>query len=289
LRVTVLIPSYDGARYLRDAIETAQTQTRPPAEVIVVDDGSRDDSVAIAKSCAGVRVIEQPNQGVAMARNAGLRVATGDFVVFLDSDDRLLPHAIETGLAAFAAHPECGFVYGTSRVIDAGGAELPRPPRAPVPDASYRTFLEGKAMVPPSCGMFRRAAVDAVGGFRQERVPTEDYDFYLRVARRHPIHCHDRLVTEYRRHAGNASGNIPTRMIRSAHATLEEQRREIAGDAALEAAIERGRSHWAGVFAPGLPYELRGHLRRGRLGPALDTLGLLLRHDPRALARVVTG
>lgn len=287
MRVTVLIPSHDTAAYLRETLASALAQTHPPAEVIVVDDGSRDDSVAIARACAGVRVIEQENQGAAAARNAGLRVATGDFVVFLDSDDRLLPDAIATGLAAFAAHPACGFVYGTSRAIGPDGAVLPRPPRAPVTGASYRTLLEGEALVPPSCAMFRRAAVEAVGGFRQEHFPTEDYDLYLRVARRHPIHCHNQLVTEYRRHAENASGSAPTRMIRSVHATLDAQRLEVAGDAALEAALASGRAHWAAVFAPGLPYELRGHLRRGRLGPALGTLGMLLRHDPRGLAKVL--
>lgn len=288
MRVTVLIPSFNAARYLRETLETAQAQTREPDEVIVVDDGSHDESIAIARSFRGVTLIEQPNQGAAAARNNGLRVATGEFVVFLDADDRLLPGAIETGLAAFAAHPTCGFVYGMSRTIDSDGAELPRPPRPHVADASYRTFLEGEAMVPPSCAMFRRAAIEEVGGFRPELVLAEDYDFYLRIARRHPIHCHNQLVTDYRRHAHNLSGNAPTRMIRSLFATLEAQRRDLAGDAVLEAAIARGRAHWAGVFAPGLPYELRGHLRHGRIGPALDTLALLLRYDPRGLAKVLT-
>lgn len=289
MRVSVVIPGYNAAAYLRETIATAQAQTHAAAEVIVVDDGSRDDTAAIAHACAGVRVVEQANQGVGAARNAGLRVATGDFVLFLDADDRLLPHAIATGLAAFAAHPASGFVYGASRVIGPDGSVLPRPSRPPVADASYRTFLEGDVMVPPSCALFRRSAVEAVGGFRQERYPTDDYDFYLRIARRHPIHCHNEVVTEYRRHGDNASGNNPTRMLRSVFATLEAQRPDLAGDAALEAALERGCAHWAGIFAPGLPYELRGHLRRGRIGPALDTLALLLRWNPRGLAKVLTG
>lgn len=288
MRVTVVIPSYNAAAFLRETIETAQAQTHAAAEVIVVDDGSRDDSAAIADACAGVRVLRQPNQGVAAARNAGLRVATGDFVVFLDADDRLLPHAIETGLAALAAHPASGFVYGTSRVIGSDGSVLPRPPRPHVADASYRTFLEGDAMVPPSCALFRRALVEVVGGFRQQHFPTEDYDLCLRIARHHPIHCHNQVVTEYRRHGDNASSQ-PTRLLRALFSTLDSQRPDVAGDAALEASIERGRAHWVETFAPGLPLELRGHLRRGRLGPALDTLALLLRHDPRGLARVVTG
>lgn len=288
VRVTVVIPSYNAAAWLRETVATAQAQTHAPAEVIVVDDGSRDDSAAIANACADVRVIQQANQGVAAARNAGLRVATGDFVLFLDADDRLLPHAIATGLAAFAAHPAAGFVYGTSRVIGPDGSVLPRPLRPLVTDASYRTFLEGDAMVPPSCALFRRAPVEEVGGFRQQHFPTEDYDLCLRIARRHPIHSHNQLVTEYRRHGDNASSQ-PTRLIRSLFSTLDAQRPDVAGDAALEAAIDRGRAHFAGVFAPGLPYELRGHLRRGRVGPALDTLALLLRYDPRGLAKVLTG
>lgn len=289
MRVSVVIPSYNSSAYLREAIETAQAQTHPAADVIVVDDGSLDDSAAVAHACAGVRVVEQANQGVGAARNAGLRVATGDFLLFLDADDRLLPHTIETGLAAFAAHPAAGFVYGASRVIGPDGAVLPRPPRPPLAEASYQTLLRGDGIVPPSCALFRRSAVEEVGGFRQECFPTDDYDFYLRIARRHPIHCHNEVVTEYRRHGSNLSGNNPTRMLRSVFATLEAQRPDLAGDAALEAALERGRAHWAGVFAPALPYELRGHLRRGRIGPALDTLALLLRHHPRGLAKLLTG
>lgn len=288
MRVSVLIPSYNAAAYLRETIESAQAQTHAAAEVIVVDDGSRDDSAAIARACAGVRLVEQANQGVAAARNAALRVATGDFVVFLDADDRLLPEAIETGLAAFAARPAAGFVYGTSRVIGPDGSVLPRPARPPVGHASYRTFLEGDAMVPPSCALFRRAAVDEAGGFRQRHFPTEDYDLCLRIARRHPIHCHNQVVTEYRRHGDNASSQ-PARLLRSLFSTLEAQRPDVEGDAALEASLARGRAHWIRTFAPGLPYELRGHLRRGRIGPALGTLALLLRHHPRGLAKVVKG
>lgn len=287
MRVTVVIPCYNTAAWVREAIATAQAQTFAAVEVIVVDDGSRDESAAIASACAGVRVIQQPNQGVAAARNAGLRVATGDFVSFLDADDRLLPAAIATGLDAFAAHPAAGFVYGKSRVIGPDGSVLPRPPHPFVADASYRTFLEGDAMVPPSCALFRRAALDEAGGFRQRHFPTEDYDLCLRIARRHPIHCHNQVVTEYRRHGNNASGQ-PTRLLRSLFSTLDAQRPDVAGDAALEDAIERGRAHWIGLFAPGLPTELRGHLRRGRIGAAFDTLALLLRHDPRGLARVMS-
>jgi len=97
VRVSVVIPCYNGARFLRESLESVRAQTRPPEQVIVVDDGSTDDSAEIAASTPGVELIRQANLGACLARNAGLARATGELLVFHDADDRLLPHALERG------------------------------------------------------------------------------------------------------------------------------------------------------------------------------------------------
>src|SRR5687768_343766 len=99
-RVTVVIACYNQAHFLRDALDSALRQTQPAAEILVVDDGSTDDTAVVAARCREARCIRQHNRGVAAARNAGLAVSTGDYIIFLDADDRLLPNAIADGLAS---------------------------------------------------------------------------------------------------------------------------------------------------------------------------------------------
>src|SRR5262245_33558236 len=110
--VTVVIPCYNQARYLGEAIESVRRQTHQDVEIIVVDDGSTDNTVEVAQSYEGVRAVSQRNQGQGAARNKGLEHATSAYIVFLDSDDRLLPRALEIALQCFDAHPECAFVTG---------------------------------------------------------------------------------------------------------------------------------------------------------------------------------
>ena len=121
-RVSVVIPCYNGGRFLREAIESVLHQTCRAAEIVVVNDGSTDDTAAVARSFDQVRYIEQRNQGAPAARNTGMRSSTGDFLVFLDADDRLQPHALATGVESLAANPEWAFVSGEVRVIDEDGS-----------------------------------------------------------------------------------------------------------------------------------------------------------------------
>src|ERR687898_3616338 len=103
--VSVVIPCYNQARFLGEAIESVLAQSYPHFEVIVVDDGSTDNTSEVAASYAGVRYIRQENQGLAGARNAGIRRSRGSYLVFLDADDRLLADALEAGLASLEEHP----------------------------------------------------------------------------------------------------------------------------------------------------------------------------------------
>src|SRR5690606_5350603 len=105
--VSIIIPCYNAARWLPATLESALTQTWPATEIIVVDDGSSDDSLAIARGFAprGVKVISQTNRGASAARNRGLAEARGDFIQYLDADDLLSPRKIELQLARLASAP----------------------------------------------------------------------------------------------------------------------------------------------------------------------------------------
>src|SRR3954451_18142745 len=131
MSASVVITTYNHARYLGAAIESIAAQTVAPSEVIVVDDGSADDPEEVTRQYSHVRLIRQENQGLPSARNTGWRAASGRYVVFLDADDQLLPNALQANLERFAAEPECGFVYGAYREVHAGH---------PITDAPLRSM-----------------------------------------------------------------------------------------------------------------------------------------------------
>ena len=115
--VSVVIPCYDHAQFLAQAIESVLGQSYANFEIIVVDDGSTDNTAEVVKGYSPVRYVYQKNAGRSNARNTGLQQSRGEFLVFLDADDRLLPHALETGVYCMHEHPECAFVSGHCRTI----------------------------------------------------------------------------------------------------------------------------------------------------------------------------
>src|SRR5690349_16338543 len=125
--VSVVIPCYNQAHFLGETIESVLSQSYPRVEVIVVDDGSTDNAREVAASYDGVEYVHQENSGVATARNVGLKLCRGEFIVFLDGDDRLLRDALRINVEYLKAHPEFAFVSGQCRFIDSQGNPLPTP------------------------------------------------------------------------------------------------------------------------------------------------------------------
>src|SRR5262245_38480777 len=127
--VSVVIPCYNQARFLSDAIESALDQTCPPLEVIVVDDGSTDHTASVAARYHGLKYLRQRNAGAPSARNYGFRESHGEFLLFLDADDRLVPEALAHGLAALRHHNDWVFATGHVRLIAADGTFERTPPQ----------------------------------------------------------------------------------------------------------------------------------------------------------------
>ena len=119
--VSIVIPCYNQASFLSEAICSALHQSHSAIEVIVVDDGSTDATSSVAKSYSQVRYVRQANRGVTAARNAGLQMSCGTYVIFLDADDRLLPHAVETGVKSLQTNPNYALAFGTFHRIDVHG------------------------------------------------------------------------------------------------------------------------------------------------------------------------
>jgi glycosyltransferase involved in cell wall biosynthesis len=201
--VSLIITTYNHAHFLREAIDSGRSQTSPPTEIIVIDDGSSDDPMSITADYADVITIRTQNQGLAAARNVGLGASVGDFIVFLDADDRLLPNAIQDGLAAAARNPEAAFVYGAHRRVDEDGQPIGGITyRAPI-DEPFGGLLRGNLVGMHATVLYRRRELVAAGGFDSSLQRCEDYDVYLRLGREMPFAGHPAVVADYRQHGSN--------------------------------------------------------------------------------------
>lgn len=184
--VSVIIPCYNQARFLRAAVDSVHHQTYRNFEVIIVDDGSTDDTAAVAADIRDSRVkyIYQVNRGLAGARNAGLRLAQGEYVAFLDADDVFLPHKLEVQVAALDQHPAWGLVSGGWAYLTNAAHPVEARPWEWAPHLDLASWLLGCPTIP--CGVLaRRQWVEAVGGFDEQlrrAEGAEDWDLWLRLA-----------------------------------------------------------------------------------------------------------
>jgi len=186
--ISVVVPVYNATPYLRSALASLRAQTFGDFEIIAVDDGSTDDSKAVLAAFAAVepriRIISRPNTGIVGALNDGLTVARGEFIARMDADDICLPKRFEKQLAYLLAHPSCICVGSAFLYIDAKGGHLKECVRAQDHPTIEEELLSGNGgIIIHPASMFRRAAIEQVGGYREKAQWIEDLDLYLRLAR----------------------------------------------------------------------------------------------------------
>jgi glycosyltransferase involved in cell wall biosynthesis len=281
--VSVIIPCYNQGHFLTEAIESALGQTYSRVEIVVVDDGSTDATSSIANSYKDVAYVRQENQGLARARNRGLRGSAGECVVFLDSDDRLRPRAVEVGVGALKRSPGAAFCYGWSDFIAADGTFLAQSPRRTVEGDHYLALLRGHFIPNPAAMMFRREALEGAGGFQVGVIGVEDYDLCLRLARLYAVTACREVVADYRQHGASLSRTIAV-MSESTLRVLQSQAPYVSGARAREQALRQGLRKWRrGYYTEALIVRARENARAGRwLLASLDAV-FLLRSNPRML------
>lgn len=226
--VSVIVPTYNRASLVTQAVDSLLAQTRVPDEIIVVNDGSKDDTEKVLqKYQRPVKVINQPNGGLASARNAGLKAATGDFVAFLDDDDTLTPDSIEKRASFLEKYPEKPIVYGNIEVIfiDEASSQHSKYQIRDVPitysgDVFSKIILRNLA--PIHAFMARRTCFENNVLFRSAFPGVEDYDLWVRLAEHFHFYYIDNLVGYYRFHASQMS-SIHRQKMYSAEIKIREE------------------------------------------------------------------
>ena len=207
-RISVVIPCYNGRRYLDECLRAVAELNDPSYEVVVVDDGSKEPVRDIVERWAPLaRYIWQPNQGPGAARNTGVQATSGEYVRFLDCDDNLLPAALAEQVAILDAHPEVGLVHGAARRIDSDGRPfgVRRPPFARrrlirSGGEELADLLQLGNFITTSTTLVRRSILQEVGPFRTDIKGPEDYDCWMRIAQVASFGYVDEPIVAYRYH-----------------------------------------------------------------------------------------
>lgn len=243
--ISIVTPTFNRAGYLSLAIESALAQSIDNFEMLIVDDGSEDNTREVVEAFQArdprIHYFHQANQGQSIARNRGVQEAKGEFICFLDSDNAWYPQKLERSLREFEAHPEADVVYGDYMVIDGEGVELGvnRMKR-------YSGFITPELLrdnfVSMNTTMTRKTCFDELGGFDPEDRLAEDYGLWLRFSTRYHFHYVPELLGYYRVMDNQISSDKARRL--DANEALLQQFLERFPDVLTPAQRRRGMSHF---------------------------------------------
>jgi glycosyltransferase involved in cell wall biosynthesis len=252
--------------FIAETVWSAKRQTYPNVEIIVVDDGSPDPPDRALNDISGIKLVRSENLGCPGARNVGFKHSSGEYLIFLDGDDVLLPGAIEAHLKALAEVPSACLSFGSVRIIDKDGREK-RAPRICAPRKNYFfMLLEHNPIASPGSMMLRRKPFVEVGLYDSNlRYFPDDYELLLRLARRYDFVQHSVCVLEYRRHSTNVSRDQEA-ILKGTLAVLDSLEKREKLTPSLRRRIEHGRRRWIHQCRPKdeFGYHLRSIYYRGR-------------------------
>ncbi len=213
--VSVICPAYNCAPFIAAALESVFAQFYRPMEVIVVDDGSTDETPELLKKYPDVRYFRQANRGPSAARNSAIRAAQGELIAFLDVDDLWTAEKLTEQVAALQSQPQAGMCFADMRLFSDGGADEPTMFQKYRLDAKFfghprvvdqpLAKLVTMNFIPTSSVVARRAALLQAGGFDEQFRKAEDWDLWLRMTLDRPIIYSAKLLTLKRVHEVNTS------------------------------------------------------------------------------------
>jgi glycosyltransferase involved in cell wall biosynthesis len=205
--ISVAMPAYQAERWIGATLESVLNQTSPPDEVVVVDDGSTDRTVDIARRFGErVRVVQQPNAGVSAAYNRAFRESAGSYVAMCPADDLWEPHKLELQLKVLSANPAVDVAFGGARYFGLEERDFEGPVHSGILDSkSFFRDMYGADLIPAPTAVVRRQLFERLGGFRED-LAGEDYEFWMRALKHGALFFHDpRLLVRLRQHGCNLS------------------------------------------------------------------------------------
>lgn len=283
-QVSIITTCFNQADVIARCLESVSSQSVPPLECIVVDDGSTMGDVQDTVARIGnpiMRVVKQANSGVSGARNRGLSEAVGEFVLFVDGDDWLLPKALEHLGSLADSNPKAGLFFGRSQRVSRSSGESVGESSAVAGDFYSRMLVSCFAQHPAQV-LIRRETLSREK-FRSFAYPAEDFDLYLRLLNRFPAASTDELVSCYSIHQSNISAD-PFLMLRAIVKIYNLHRRILPNDETLHRCFLKGRSSqrnlYMGRCLRAVFQWLKGNSSRR---PKVSELALIAIHAPVAL------
>ena len=272
MKVSVVIPAWNRANLIVSALESARQQVFRPLEIIVVDDGSTDNTVEVVKVWASkqaddalhVRCISQANQGANTARNRGIQESTGKYVAFLDSDDRWLPGKLERQLELLERDKATGGVYCGLCTVDLNSGEQAPQTNRPYPSGNLLSqMLIRDVSNPTSCWMVRKECFEKVCDFDPSLPARQDWDMWIRLSSQYEIGCVPEVLVEMGEHSGERIRSDPEREI-GAHKTIFKK----------YAPLRKQFPFWVSLAARSAMYRRRGRVSLHRKGYRLKSASL---------------
>jgi glycosyltransferase involved in cell wall biosynthesis len=229
-RVSVIVPTYNTARFIGAALDSVFAQAYPNYEVIVVNDGSPDTPElerVLERFTGRISYIKKENGGVSSARNAGIRASTGDLIATLDSDDLWEPNWMSVQVEFLQQNPDVDLVYGNGIIFGDSHPDVLLMDMSPSEgEVTFEALVMERCCVPTSGMLVRREAVFGAGLFDENLRWGEDFDLWLRIAKAgYRIAYHRNVILRYRRHAGGVSHH-PSTLTRYASTVLEKMLRD---------------------------------------------------------------
>nr|WP_281494611.1 glycosyltransferase family A protein [Qipengyuania sp. S6317L1] len=283
-RVSVVIPAYNSAAFIEGTIESARKLRHDDLELIVVDDGSSDDTAQIVGAMNDVLLIVQANAGDSAARNTGLQSATGGYILFLDHDDLLLPDAVSHHLRAMEDERCFDMVFGSNYLINSSG-EVTGENSLASRSFSGRDVVLGTTPSFSQC-LYRRSALERIGGFRPEAGMAADHDLNIRLlGKAGQGFIHGNPVMKYRLHEGQQTKS-PAKLFR-VHMQALEGLLGPGGELEDPALLREAKEYWQRYYGKFLPSETARMLRQGDFARAWKAGSLFASFAHRSLPSAI--
>lgn len=298
--VSVIIPCYNHGRYLAEAIQSVLNQTYKSIEIIVVDDGSADNTKPVAESFLNVKYVYQENQGLSAARNTGILNSVGEYLVFLDADDLLVVDALAYNLNHLFGNENLAFASGGYLLETSEGKKIAKT-KDPIYQNNYLEFLKKNYIEMHATVMYRRWVFDDLK-YDTSLKACEDYDLYLKISRKFPVYYHSKILAIYRMHGSNMSGdselmlNSVLKVLNHQKASLRTENEQKALDQGIQyykryytnrlfMQLTSGQKGLSDEILKTYNRELYYKLRRNKLKNKVGDMKFLRKYLPAPLAR----